>query len=153
VDANGCGLGPGYRLYQCADAAWVFLYAADQAALATLGVTDIPGLEALFRSQDAAHWTHTLCRTDLCCVRADTGWPADFLLGSELARAEELVVPAEHGQWGDYLRHGPMLRFGAGRHYPGASLAGDSTRSLLDELGYTQQQIDELEQAALVKTL
>jgi len=150
VDAQGYGLNPGYRLYQCADGGWIFLYAANREALATLGATDHTALEAVFAGHAADYWTQKLCSPELCCVRADAGWPADFLLNAQLAESEQLVVPAAHAQWGEYLRHGPMVRFGSKRSYPGASVAGDSTRALLGELGYGDEAINALLTAGVV---
>ena len=143
VDADGFGLAAGYRLYRCADG-WVFLYAADESQLASLGSSDAEALEALFLSRSVDEWTQSLTSPELCCVRADAGWPADFLLGSDLAREEELVVTARHPEWGEYLRHGPMVRFGPGRDYPDASMPGDGTEQLLAELGYSAVEIAEL---------
>jgi crotonobetainyl-CoA:carnitine CoA-transferase CaiB-like acyl-CoA transferase len=149
VDAEGFGLAAGYRLYRCTDG-WIFLYAADESQLASLGSSDPEALEALFLSRGVDDWTQTLTSPELCCVRADAGWPADFLLGSDLAREEELVVTARHPEWGEYLRHGPMVRFGAGRDYPDASMPGDGTEKLLAELGYSTVEIAELIDEAVV---
>lgn len=143
LDDQGLGLSPHQRLYQARDG-WVFVFAAEDADLMELGTADPAELEALFRSRDVASWTGALTGPAVYCVPADAGWPADFLLTGELAKTEELVVPANHPQWGDYLRHGPMLRFGADRSYPGPSLPGDASVALLTELGYSQNQIAQL---------
>ena len=82
---------------------------------------------------------------------ASKGWPAEFLLSHPLAAVEELVVPATHLEWGEYLRHGPMVRFEKGGSYPGPSLAGDSTLALLEELGYDATEIQGMLDAEIVR--
>jgi len=149
VDAGHHGLAPGYRLYECADG-WVFVHAASDAALRTLGMPD--ALEETFAGRSVDHWTATLTGPEVWCVRADGGWPADFLLGNGLAAEDELVVRATHPQWGEYLRHGPMVRFGRGLDYPGAGLAGDATVPLLEELGYPVERIAALLEAGVVRS-
>jgi crotonobetainyl-CoA:carnitine CoA-transferase CaiB-like acyl-CoA transferase len=143
LDDQGLGLRPGQRLYQCRDG-WVFVFATDDADLMELGTTDTAELEKLFRSRDVASWSEALKGPAVYCLPADAGWPADFLLSGVLAETEELVVPVSHPEWGDYLRHGPMVRFGAERSYPGPSQPGDASESLLAELGYSQDQIKQL---------
>jgi crotonobetainyl-CoA:carnitine CoA-transferase CaiB-like acyl-CoA transferase len=85
-------------------------------------------------------------------VPAGKGWPADFLLTHPLAAVEELVVPATHPEWGEYLRHGPMVRFEKGASYPGPSVAGDSTVALLEELGLGADEIRDLLGAGVVRS-
>ena len=143
LDERGMGVSPHQRLYQCQDG-WVFVYAAEADDLRALGTTDPDELETLFRTRKVGSWTGAHQGPGLYCVRADAGWPADFLLTEDLAKTEELVVPASHPQWGDYLRHGPMIRFGVGRSYPGPSLPGDASMMLLTELGYAESQIAQL---------
>jgi len=137
-----------YRLYECADG-WVFVYAENDAALTRLGPLD--ALDEVFRRRGAEEWGASLTGPEIWCVRADGGWPADFLLGSGLAAEDELVVPAVHPEWGEYLRHGPMVRFGRGLKYPGAGVAGDATVRLLEELGFAGGDIARLLDEGVVR--
>ncbi len=152
VDQEQLGLGPGYRLYECADG-WVFLFARSEQALRDLAGRSGP--DADLAASLARRQVDDLCAElrgpDVFCVPASKGWPADFLLNHPLAAVEELVVPAAHPEWGEYLRHGPMVRFEQGGSYPGPSVAGDSTVSLLEELGYPAGQIEELLAADVVR--
>ena len=156
VDAEGYGLGPLHRLYKCRDG-WVFLMVAndgewealaqelglevalmgDDAALAS-------ALEAAFAAGDADDFERRLAPKGIGCVRADGAQPPDFFLNDPHCAIEELRVPAVHPDWGDYYRNGPMARFSKGDAYGGASAMGDSTRALLEELGYDTAGIDNL---------
>ncbi len=148
VDEAQRGLHARYRLYECADG-WVFLYAESDAAFASYAQGR--DLEVLLRGRRVEALTAELAGPELFCVPADKGWPADFLLTHPLAAVEELVVPARHPEWGEYLRHGPMVRFEKGGSYPGASVAGDATLTLLEELGYAAEEVDKLLDAGVVR--
>ena len=143
VDADILGLGPRCRLYECR-AGWVFLYVRDDDEWARLGVADEAALATRFRTDDADAWEARLLADGIACVRADAARPAQFLLNDPHARAEELVVTAPHAQWGEYLRHGPMVRFERGGRYPGACLPGEHTVTLLREVGYEAAEVDAL---------
>ena len=143
VDGNMLGLGPWCRLYEC-KSGWVFLYVEDEDDRAQLGANDEAALEAKFRTDDADAWEARLNGDGIACVRADAHWPAQFLLRDSHARAEELVVTAEHSEWGEYRRQGPLVRFERGGRYPGACLAGEHSVELLEELGYDADSIAEL---------
>ena len=159
VDKMGYGLNPTYRLYQC-ESSWVFLGAvseSEQAVLAAhLGVNlsseDIEDqLAEIFATKHASDWEAELIGVGIGCVRADENSTVQFFLESQHARDDRLIVPAEHDQWGEYMRLGPMVEFDAKHSYPGASLAGDSSRELLNELGYTPQQVEEFEDSGVVR--
>ena len=159
VDAEGYGLGPLHRLYRCRDG-WVFLMVANESEwtiLATelgLQIADNPlaggdealakVLEATFANGDADDFERRLAPKGVGCVRADGAQPPDFFLNDAHCGIEELRVPAVHPDWGDYYRNGPMARFAKGVAYGGASAMGDSTRALLEELGYDGASIDDL---------
>ena len=143
VDPDIRGLGRRCRLYECRSG-WVFLYVRDDDEWARLGAADEAALEARFLTDDAAAWEARLSAEGIACVCADAAWPAQFLLHDPHAREEELVVTARHAQWGEYLRHGPMVRFERGGRYGGACVAGEHTVDLLRELGYGAAAIDGL---------
>ena len=149
VDKEILGLGPWCRLYECRSG-WVFLYVEDDDARKRLGANDEAALEAKFRIDDADAWEARLNGQGIACVRADAHWPAQFLLRDPHARAEELVVTAEHAEWGEYTRQGPLVRFERGGRYPGACLAGEHSVKLLEELGYDTGTIGGLLEDGLV---
>ncbi len=143
VDKGSLGLSPWCRLYECRSG-WVFLHAEDDDARTRLGANDEAELETMFRTDDADAWEARLNGDGIACVRADAHWPAEFLLRDPHAQVEELVVTADHAQWGDYKRQGPLVRFERGGCYPGACLAGEHSVQLLEELGLASEVIDRL---------
>ena len=154
VDADGYGLGPLHRLYRCRDG-WIFLLVASDAEWQQLATTlglevarDDPRLEeilaARFEAGEADDFERRLAPNGVGCVRADGAEPPDFFRCDPHCAAEELRVPAEHPDWGDYYRNGPMARFSKGDAYGGASAMGDSTVALLEELGYSPARISAL---------
>ena len=149
VDADILGLGPRCRLYECASG-WVFLHVASDEDWARLGVTDEKALEEMFRTDDADAWERRLNAGGIACARADAQWPARFLVDDPHARAEELVVTAPHAEFGEYLRHGPVVRFERGGRYGGACQAGEHTMPLLEELGYDAKAAASLRQDGVV---
>ena len=70
------------------------------------------------------------------------------------ARAEGLVMPALHPQWGAYLRHGAqvILHGASGTHdtLQGATLCGEHTNALLAELGIDADERHALRAARMV---
>ena len=160
VDADGYGLGPLHQLYRCRDG-WIFLMVASDAEwrqlAATLGLEvarDDPRLEeilaARFKAGEADDFERRLAPNGVGCVRADGAEPPDFFRCDPHCAAEELRVPAEHPDWGDYYRNGPMARFSKGDAYGGASAMGDSTVALLEELGYSPARISALVESKAV---
>lgn len=152
VDTQGYGMNPLYRLYQCSEG-WVFVAAISEkersALESALNVSataeDIEDqLAAIFVRKDAASWEAELGNSGFGCVEASAMSPPEFFLNDEHVKAERLLVPAIHPDWGEYLRLGPMVEFDPEATYPGASAAGDSTVSLLQELGYGESRISEL---------
>lgn len=150
VDADGHGLSPMYRLYECSEG-WVFLGVVsdpEKAALrAALGI-DLDGenlaaaLVENFKTKSAREWEHELTSQGIGCVVADEAAPPDWFLRDAHVKAENMLVPAVHPDWGDYYRLGPMVEFSSEVQYPGTELAGGSTVALLKELNYGSEQID-----------
>ena len=157
VDAQGFGTGPLQRLYPCRNG-WVFLMVVNDAqwnALRAALSLDVErddarvehALAAAFQAGEADDFERRLAPQGIGCVRADGLAPPDFFLNDPHCAAEELRVAAVHPDWGDYYRNGPMARFSNGDSYAGASALGDSTTALLEELGYSANEI-----AALIDT-
>jgi crotonobetainyl-CoA:carnitine CoA-transferase CaiB-like acyl-CoA transferase len=168
MDADGFGLHALFRLYP-ARSGWVFLAVEDengwQAFCSAAGCPDLAAeprfagaaartahdaaladaLTALFARDDASAWEDRLAAAGVGCVCADADTPGTFFANDEHARANGLVIEADHPQIGTYLRHGPMIRFDRtpARCGPG-SLAGWDTESLLAELGYDDAAIARL---------
>ena len=152
VDEEGFGLGPLYRLYEC-EAGWVFLGVVSEREKRTLSdqlQVDIDDenleekLGAIFKSKSAEAWEAELTPKGIGCVVADDDAPPNWFLNDEHVKAERLLVPAIHPEWGDYYRLGPMVEFDAEAQYAGTELAGGSTVSLLEELNFDASSIEKL---------
>jgi crotonobetainyl-CoA:carnitine CoA-transferase CaiB-like acyl-CoA transferase len=159
-DRDGYGLGPLWRLYPCR-AGWVFLAIRDEdewqrmrtllgaAFPATLPTTvqtaradvaaSTAALQTMFSGGNASDWEDRLAPHGVGCVQADAALPDQFFIDDPQARAEGLVMPALHPQWGAYLRHGAQVILHGTTGTPGTlqgtTLCGEHTDALLAELG------------------
>ena len=77
--------------------------------------------------------------------------PQAFFLRDEHCIAENLAVSAMHPEWGEYLRNGPMVEFDRNGSYPGTGGVGAGTVALLEELGYSSEDIEGLLEAGMVR--
>lgn len=152
VDKDGYGLNALYRLYRCAEG-WVFLGVVNEqekSKLAGALKVDLESrnledlLSATFLTKSAQDWEAELTPLSIGCVVADDSVPPVWFLNDEHVKAERLVVPAQHPEWGDYYRLGPMVEFDPSVDYAGTELAGGSTVSLLKELNFNDASIEKL---------
>jgi crotonobetainyl-CoA:carnitine CoA-transferase CaiB-like acyl-CoA transferase len=171
-DREGHGLNPLWRLYRCAQG-WVFLAIAnsadwqrmrqclgdtmahvpalDFAAARQGGEPVVAALQAMFESDDAARWEARLASRGVGCVQADAQLPEQFFATDPQALAAQLLLPARHPQWGEYLRHGAqVVLHGTPGVYAGTGVAGGHTIALLGELGFADAEQQRLQAAAAV---
>jgi crotonobetainyl-CoA:carnitine CoA-transferase CaiB-like acyl-CoA transferase len=159
LDADLLGLGPGYRLYQCAEG-WVFLGLVTESDWTVFNdaVAELSGelggnsadLEALFLERDANWFEAALSSRGIACVRADRGVLAQTLMEDPIAEACGLVVEADSRAWGQYRRHGPVVAIRGVDNHAGAVSAGENTDTILMELGYGNDGIGTLRDNAIV---
>ncbi len=160
-DPELLGLNALYRLYQTGDG-WVFLAATndkERAALATTLGVELPDgddaraavLAAAFADRKADEVEAELTDAGVGCasVFAD-GHPA-FIATDEAIFEAGLAADIEHPLFGTIRRHGlpAVLSETPGRLAPG-SLRGQHTVPILTELGYTPEQIADLEAKQVV---
>ena len=115
-------------------------------------------LERLFRTGRASEWEANLSGASVGCVQADRMGYQHFLYDDPHARAIGFMVPTRHPDFesqapeGRYWRHRPALRFGATPCEPGKPFAslGQHTAMILDEIGYSQSEIDRLAEQKVV---
>jgi len=170
-DAGLHGLSAAYRLYACAEGQWLFLaiptnrerskcrealqaaglQTPSQALFDEGGDALAHAFGELFQSEPADYWQTLLANAGVGCVRADGPAPSEFWLVDEQSKAMQLTAEAHHAALGDYRRHGPMVIFdGQSQALGPAPLAGEHNTELLDALGYSADQIGQLEEAGVI---
>ena len=164
VDANLYGLGPRYRLYEAKDG-WVFLacpreheweafcQAVERPDLATKS-DDILADEIapVFRTRPADEWERTLTEHDVPLVAVETRDPGRFCLEDETMRELGHMVEVESPVYGTYRRHGALQKFSDETLTFGPwEPLGGHTRSILSELGYSDDEVETLIDSEVVE--
>ena len=99
-------------------------------------------LYAVFAGRTAAAWEALLTREDVACVQADEMVEGDFYADHPHAKANNLSVEVEHPVIGKYLRFGGLVEFSLTPGlYRTSVQIGQHTKSILQELGYNEEQI------------
>ena len=174
-DQEICGLHALYRLYRCREG-WVFLgclfqdeweifcrtvqrgdlladgrFSTREARQANdeALITEISGILA---GRTAAEWEDLLIEADIGCVRADEALEGEFYADHPHAKANALSVEVEHPYVGKYLRYGGLVEFSLTPGLYRTSIqVGQHTKPLLRELGYDDQQIEDLGTRGIVQ--
>ena len=167
-DADIHGLHALYRLYRCSEG-WVFLaclfqeewetfcsavqrsdllddsrFSSPEARQANDGAL-IGEISAIMAQRSAVDWEEALTAADVACVRADEYLEGDFYADHPHARANGLSVEVEHPLIGKYRRYGGLVEFSLTPGIYRTSIqVGQHTRPLLREIGYSDQEIEEL---------
>ena len=163
------GMGALYRLYEAGDG-WVFLACpqpsewatlcaalADQTALAddprfqaaadrARHDAELAGvLAAVFRRQPARIWEERLTARDVACVEVAAGPVARAVIEDAVTREAGFLAEVEHPTFGRHLRLAPIVELSLtpGAPRPACTL-GMHTRSVLREVGVSDEQIAEL---------
>jgi crotonobetainyl-CoA:carnitine CoA-transferase CaiB-like acyl-CoA transferase len=174
-DAECYGLHALYRLYPAKEG-WVFLACLFEEEWAkfcqTVGRPDLLGdprfapaarqghdeelitqLSQLFATRPAVEWEELLTPQDVACVRVTDTEIEEFFLDDPHARDNELVVEVEDEspRYGKYIRPGGIVHFSetSGR-YRAASYGGQHTRAIMQEMGYSDEQIDDYRERHIV---
>ncbi|MDX6745118.1 CaiB/BaiF CoA-transferase family protein [Actinocorallia sp. A-T 12471] len=147
LDGGQTGYGPGYRIYECADGAWLAVVVPDPAAWARLGesVADLPDayaplrggpsdetarkaeaiLEAAFAAEPAAAWTARLGEIGALCEPVELldrdGFRA-AILDDPVNRQTGRAVAYPTADWGRFEQIGPLLRYGPSDEPPSAAV-------------------------------
>ncbi len=173
VDADLNGLGPLYRLYQAAEG-WVFVAAPRQRDFERLcAALEIPeaasderfataagrdshsdalanALGAAIAKREASDLEADLSERGVACMRADEGPYRNWLFEQEWAREQGVVVDIAESQDGPYTRYGAPLTNDRPVPLRGAFPAGGDTRVLLEEVGFSPEEIDGLLESKVV---
>lgn len=141
LDADYLGKGPYNQLYACKEG-WLFVNlvtAIEQAQFHSV-VGDFTDLVNLC----AEEWQQKLLPMGLGCIQADGPTPGDRMQ-AEYFSDSELTVNFIHPLHGEGLRHGAMSQWpNLQRTLGGPCEVGDSTDALMDELGFSAPEIDQL---------
>lgn len=167
-DAEGYGLNALYRLYQ-ARKGWVFLaclfdeeWMALCRAIGRVDLLDDPRfgtasgrkqnddaliqeLEQVFATRDAREWESTMAAAEVACVETEESGMFHFFSQDPHVAENGFIAAAENLRIGRYWRYGPVVNFSLtpSRVGPGP-LRGQHTKSILRELGYSAQLIQDL---------
>jgi crotonobetainyl-CoA:carnitine CoA-transferase CaiB-like acyl-CoA transferase len=169
------GLHALYRLYRCREG-WVFLGCLFQDEWETFCRTVQRGdlladrrfstrearqandealiteIAEIFARRTAAEWEALLIKADIGCVQADEALEGAFYADHPHAKANALSVEVEHPYIGKYLRYGGLVEFSlTPGHYRTATQIGQHTKPLLREIGYDDQQIEDLGKRGIVQ--
>ena len=102
-------------------------------------------ISAVFAARTAAEWEELLTNADVGCVRADESIEGDFYADHPHARANDLSVEVEHPYVGKYRRYGGLVELSLTPGiYRTSTQIGQHTRPLLREIGYDDQEIEDL---------
>ena len=169
-DPEGHGLHALYRLYE-GQRGWVFLACPFeeewQALCRALDREDlledprfktatarrendealIGELEKVFATRFPQEWEQTLTSAGVACVETQESGMFDFFSQDPHVEENSFIQQVESFRIGTYWRYGPVVTLSETptRVGPGP-LRGQHTRSILKELGYTEERIEELRQ-------
>ena len=174
ADEENHGLHALYRLYRAASG-WIFLAAPRQreweALTAALDRSDLAHddrftseaarlanddalvtlLADIFATRPAGEWEHLLTPAGVACVEAFDASHSEFTCTDPVLRETGLVVEVDHPAFDTIVRAGPPVAMSEtpGRAAPGC-LVGQHTDLILEELGYSAEQVAELKTRQVV---
>ena len=166
ADGDLYGLGPLYRLYETAEG-WVFLaclrrkeweafcHAVDRSDLTSsweagwsndgAAAELASAIGGVLRSRTAVAWEGLMNEHDVPLVAVEARDPGRFCLEDEDMRALGYMAQTESAVYGTYWRHGSPQQFSAHTlTYGPWEPVGGHTRSILTELGYGDEAIEQL---------
>ena len=109
-------------------------------------------LAAVLATRPAAAWEALLTPLGVGCVVATAASQAETMVHDEHLRTMGLVTEIDHPRFGPLLRYGPPAALSAtpARLAPGCVLA-QHTAAILDELGYSTDDVAKLAEAGVVR--
>jgi crotonobetainyl-CoA:carnitine CoA-transferase CaiB-like acyl-CoA transferase len=173
-DSDGYGLHALYRLYQ-AQTGWVFLACPFEkewrAFCETVGRSDLiedkrfadskdrehndaalaEEIGRVFETQDAVYWEKLLTAADVACVQAEDRGMYQFFNDDPHVLENGFITHVETLRLGKFWRHSPILHFSHTESRTGVGpLKGEHTRTILEELGYSDVTILDFKERGLV---
>ncbi|HEY8527649.1 MAG TPA: CoA transferase [Acidimicrobiales bacterium] len=183
LDAAQTGYGPGYRIYRAGDGRWLALVVPDADAWgrlrALVGSDDVPeryaplrggadegaaraaeaALEAAFATAPAAEWVARLRGAGLPAEPVEEMDRDRFrqgILDDPVNRQLGRVAAYDTADWGWFEQIGPLLRCGPERGSGPETMlprAGEHSVAVLEDLGFTPDEIDGLLSSKAVRQL
>jgi crotonobetainyl-CoA:carnitine CoA-transferase CaiB-like acyl-CoA transferase len=163
VDSDQMGLSPFYRIYRTGTD-WICVAAVEtrqrELLLRACGIDPSDSgeesgqhrwrrlstvMEAAFLSRPADEWLTFLDSEGVPCELVDPTAPDDWYDEPDW-RTLGLVASYEHPQWGRTEQAGTLIHFSAtpGRIFGPPVVPGQHSREILDELGYSGSEVEEL---------
>ena len=102
-------------------------------------------LDSIFKTRPASEWQDCLVPRGVACVTVYPEDFSDFVNTDPRMKEAGLMVDQEHPLLGKYQRYGPMINFSetSGANLGPITVVGEQTASVLTELGYTPDQIED----------
>ena len=173
-DPDGYGLTALYRLYP-AQSGWVFLACPFEdewrALCQTIGRPDLlddprfttgearelhdaalgEELERLFATKEPLEWEILLTAADVACVRAEDRGMYYFYNEDVHVQGNGFITEVETTRLGKFWRYSPLLKFShtGSKAGPGV-LKGEHTQAILQELGYSEEEIRQFKEGGVV---
>lgn len=166
IDANGYGFGPGYRLYPTQEG-WLQVCAVSEAEWTALGAAvgiendaintgkrenHTTTIEAAFLTRTALNWSRILDDAGVPNeIAVDTLGGQSLLFDSDNV-ALGLVADYEHSILGRIRQFGATVNFSdtPGRIFGPPPLVGEHSRQILEDLGYSGSDQEDLRKAGVV---
>ena len=102
-------------------------------------------LACVFTTRRKDDWQRDLTARDVACVAVNTGPVEGLLMSDEYGRASGYLADVTHPIFDEHPRLAPIVRFSRSVvEARGADLCGSATDAVLEELGYTSEQIADL---------
>ena len=173
-DSDGYGLTALYRLYPARNG-WVFLacpFEEEWRALCqTIGRPELPDdprfatrgarkendaalaeeLGRVFATKEPLEWEGLLTPADVACVKAEDRGMYYFYNEDVHVRENGFITEVEAPRLGRFWRYSPLLKFSHTQAKAGPGvLKGEHTRSILQELWYSEEEIRDLKERGVV---
>lgn len=173
-DSNGYGIHALYRLYE-AKQGWIFLACIFEEEwhlfCKSIGRDDLIHdirfetpekrnehdkdlaeiLKEIFVTLNANEWENKLIPLDVACVEVEESGMFNFYSQDPHVEANNFIRPAETLRIGSYWRYSPVVEMSLTPTRVGSGpLRGEHTRTILVEIGYSEEEINELKDKLIV---